>query len=353
MKNRFTLCCLALAFISNSYAATLTVNNTNPTIGQYSTVQAAVDAAASGDVILIQGSQTTYPDFTLPADKALTLRGPGWRPLYRQSPMPATISTIYLAGFAHDITLEGLYIGSSIQMQNFYNTTEGRNYYHQYNIKVQLCYFGGIQMQQGCKNFTIENNNCGNISGGSDTTTNILIRNNFIRGNVQSFRKSSGVLVDHNLFVGGGALYELDGILIVNNIFHYYSVNYENVIRCIISNNLTYYPNSPSSSKFYNDLNSPNRNAIAESNQQNVDPLFVYGNNQLDINADYHLQATSPAKNAGTDGKDIGIINISALSKTGEVAPAVRTFNIANPVTTPTGNLIIKMTASKARLDKD
>ena len=352
MKNIFTVFCLAFVFISKNQAATLTVNNTNPTIGQYSTVQAAVDAAASGDIILIQGSQTTYPDFTLPADKALTLRGPGWKPLYRQSPSPATISTIYLAAFAHDITFEGLYINNSISMRNFYDTNTGRYYYHQYNIKVQFCYVGNVSLNLGCKNFTIENNNCGNISGGNDTTTNILIRNNFIRGYIQSFRNSSGILVDHNLFVGG-ALSSLDAILIVNNIFHYSYVGSSDVIRCIISNNLTYYPNYPSHTQFYNDLNSTNRNAIAESNKQGVDPLFVYGNNHTDINADYHLQATSPAKNAGTDGKDIGIINISALSKTGEVAPAVRTFNIANPVTTPTGSLIIKMTASKARLDKD
>lgn len=351
MKNRFTLFCLALVFISNSYAATLTVNNTNPSIGQYSTVQAAVDAAASGDVILIQGSQTTYPDCTLPANKVLTLRGPGWRPLYRQSPMPARISSINLAVRAHDITIEGLYL-SAIDMQVVYENNNP--FCHQYNIKIRLCYFDNLSLRRGCKDFIIEGNNFGTIHATNDTTTNILIRNNFIRGNVQSFRNSSGVLVDHNLFVGG-ALYDLDGILIVNNIFHYSNAGYSNVIRCIISNNLTYYPNNPSYNQFYNDLNSPNRNAIAESNKQNVDPLFMYGNDWRGgiIEPDYRLQPNSPAKNAGTDGKDIGIIDMSAFSKTGEVAPAVRTFNIANPVTTPTGNLIIKMTASKARLDKE
>lgn len=352
MKNIFTVFCLAFVFISKNQAATLTVNNTNPTIGQYSTVQAAVDAAASGDVILIQGSQTTYPDFTLPADKALTLRGPGWKPLYRQSPSPATISTINVAAFAHDITIEGLYINSSISMQNLYDPTTGRQNYHQYNIKVQLCYVGTISLQRGCKDFTIENNYCNSINGGYDTTTNILIRNNYFNGSVYAFRNCSSILVDHNLFVGGN-INDLNAILISNNIFHYCNVNYSNINRCIIANNLTYYPNNPTYSYFYNDLNSPNRSVIGEANLQNTDPLFVYGNDQRDINADYHLQPTSPAKNAGTDGKDLGIINISAFSKTGEPGPAVRTFNIANPVTTPTGNLIIKMTASKARLDKD
>ena len=311
MKNIFTVFCLSFVFISNNQAATLTVNNTNPSIGQYSTVQAAVDAAASGDVILIQGSQTTYPDFTLPADKALTLRGPGWKPIYRQSPMPARMNNIYLAFKAHDITLEGLYFGSLL-MQGV--SDNGWNVY-QYNIKVQLCYFEFIGIARGNRNFTIENNNCGSISGGNDTTTNILIRNNFIRSNVQYFKNSSGVLVDHNLFLGG-ALYDLDGILIVNNIFHYSHVGYSNVVRCIISNNLTYYPNNQPYTQFYNDLNSPNRNAIAESNKQGVDPLFMYGNDQRDINADYRLQPTSPAKNAGTDGKDLGIIDMSAFSKT-------------------------------------
>jgi hypothetical protein len=349
MKHFLTILCVTLTLISKNQAATLTVNNTNPTVGQYSTIQAAVDAATSGDTILIQGSQTPYPDCTLPATKALTLRGPGWKPLYRQSPSPATINTIYVAAFAHDITFEGLYINSSISMQNFYDTNTGRNFYHQYNIKVQLCYFGYLNLARGCKDFTIENNYFYSISGGNDTTTNVLIRNNFITGNVNAFRNCSNILVDHNLFVGGG-ISNLNAILLSNNIFHYCSVSSTDINRCIIANNLTYYPNSPTSSYFYNDLNSSNRSVIGESNLQNTNPLFVYGNNQLDINADYRLQTTSPAKNGGADGKNIGIIDISTFSKTGEVAPAVRTFNIANPLTTPTGNLIIKMTASKARI---
>jgi hypothetical protein len=351
MKHLLTIFCLTLTLISKNQAATLTVNNTNPTIGQYSTVQAAVDAAASGDVILIQGSQTTYPDFTLPADKALTLRGPGWRPLYRQSPMPARISTITLAGKAHDITIEGLYI-SGINMGQVYENDRWLK--HQYNIKIQFCRLDGISLAQGCRDFTIENNYCGTVHGGNDTTTNILIRNNYFQGGstVRHFNNCGNILVDHNLFVGG-ELYDLNTILLSNNIFHYCNVSYSNLNRCIIANNLTYHPNNTTSPYFYNDPNNPYRSVIGESNLQNIDPLFVYGNDQRDINADYHLQPTSPAKNAGTDGKDIGIINVSALSKTGEVAPAVRSFNIANPVTTPTGNLIIKMTASKARLDKD
>ena len=44
------------------------------------------------------------------------------------------------------------------------------------------------------------------------------------------------------------------------------------------------------------------------NNQIDVDPLFVnVSSTTFDYAYDYHLQATSPGKNAGTDGTDIGI----------------------------------------------
>ena len=349
MKNLFTLLSIAIFTISTIQAKTLTVNNNNPTVGQYNNLQTAVDAADSGDILLIHGSQTSYGNCTLPANKALTLRGPGWNPVYKQSGLPATIVTLYFAPRAGNITLEGLYINSSIQMQSV--NEDGRTVYHQNGVKIQLCRIAHLQLQRGCSNFILQNNYFQALYGGGDTTSNMVIRHN-IFNEFRDFVYTSNILIDHNLFVGGN-FYNVYGSTVSNNIFYYCNVS-SSIIRCAISNNMTYYPNSPTAAIFYNSTNGPDQNTLL-SNIQNTDPQFIYGNNQTgDVFVDYHLQSSSPCKNAGTDGKDLGIYtDAMTFSKTGEPAPVVRTLQVFNPITTLNSNLTIKMTASKARTDKD
>lgn len=349
MKSLFTLLSIAIFSISTIQAKVITVNNNNPTVGQYNNLQTAVDAAASGDMLLIHGSQTSYGNCTLPADKALVLRGPGWNPVYKQSGLPATIATLYFAPRAGNITLEGLYIQSSIQMQSV--NEDGHTFYHQNGVKIQLCHIANLTLARGCSNFIIQNNYFNYLTGGSDTTSNMVIRYN-IFNEFRDFVYTTNILIDHNLFVGGN-FYQIYGSTVSNNIFYYCTVYYP-IIRCTISNNLTYYPNSPTAAIFYNSTNGVDQNYLL-GNIINSDPQFVYGNNQTsDVFVDYHLQSGSPCKNAGTDGKDIGIYtDVVNFSKTGEPAPVVRTLQVFNPITTVNGNLSIKMTASKARTDKD
>ncbi len=59
-------------------AATWRVNNTPGSLADHASIQAAIDAAASGDTVLVEGSVTTYAGFTL-RDKRLTIIGPGYR----------------------------------------------------------------------------------------------------------------------------------------------------------------------------------------------------------------------------------------------------------------------------------
>ncbi len=57
-------------------AATFTVNNNNPSPGQYTTILAAMNAAANGDVILVSGSPTVY-SIGANITKSLTIIGTG------------------------------------------------------------------------------------------------------------------------------------------------------------------------------------------------------------------------------------------------------------------------------------
>lgn len=59
-------------------AATWRVNNTPGSLADHSTIQAAINAAANGDTILVEGSAIKYQTFTL-RDKRLNIIGPGYR----------------------------------------------------------------------------------------------------------------------------------------------------------------------------------------------------------------------------------------------------------------------------------
>lgn len=354
MKNRFTLFCLALIFISNSQAATLTVNNTYPTVGQYSTVQSAVNAAASGDTILIQGSQTSYENVVdLPNNKALTLRGAGWNPT---KPYRTVVPQFWFAPLAHDITIEGIeFSGNSMRD----SAIDGKTIAGQYNITFQYCR-GDVNLARGCHDIKIFHLK-GSVAGNA-YTSNITIRYCILNGlrdflgrdyDISGFPYDvfpPNLLIDHNVFQGT-TLSNLKRATITNNIFYESDVSWESVRECFISNNITYNSVLASRASFFTG-NAQIRGNYLSNNFINVDPLFVapYFSNAYLERDDLHLQASSVGKNAGLDGKDIGIYtDVTSFSKTGEVTPAVRTFQINTPSTTPNGTLNVKMTASKAR----
>jgi hypothetical protein len=70
--------CFALLFLPALLsAAVLRVNNMPDTSPNYTTIQAAINAAADGDTLLIEGSVTSYAAFTL-TNKRLNIIGPGY-----------------------------------------------------------------------------------------------------------------------------------------------------------------------------------------------------------------------------------------------------------------------------------
>lgn len=71
---RFLTCLLLPATL---FAATLRVNNAPYAQADYAGIQAAIDAAADGDTLLIEGSSVSYSGFSL-VNKRLNLIGPGY-----------------------------------------------------------------------------------------------------------------------------------------------------------------------------------------------------------------------------------------------------------------------------------
>lgn len=67
--------CASIALGASLHAATWTVDNVASRPADFRTIQAAIDAAAVGDTILVAGSSVSYSGFTL--TKRLILKGPG------------------------------------------------------------------------------------------------------------------------------------------------------------------------------------------------------------------------------------------------------------------------------------
>ncbi len=60
-------------------ATVRTVSSNPSTLGQFSTIQAAIDASIAGDTVYVYGSPNIYAGFSI-VDKAITVLGPGWSP---------------------------------------------------------------------------------------------------------------------------------------------------------------------------------------------------------------------------------------------------------------------------------
>jgi hypothetical protein len=120
--------------------------------------------------------------------------------------------------------------------------------------------------------------------------------NNIIRTPIKN--SNSSTIISNNLFINGIGFSYCQSSTITNNIFYYSGVtgasysNFSNNIGLGLSTNVLQGSNTG-------------------SNNINADPLFLYLYNTSDHSYNdqnkYKLKSTSPGKNAGTDGTDIGI----------------------------------------------
>ena len=78
MKKLFFLF-MTLAASTSTFATVRTVSSNPSTIGQFSTIQAAIDASTDSDTVYVYGSPNNYATFTI-QDKKITVIGPGWAP---------------------------------------------------------------------------------------------------------------------------------------------------------------------------------------------------------------------------------------------------------------------------------
>jgi hypothetical protein len=287
------------ALVLSANATVRTVNNGTITAGQYTSVQAAVDASAAGDTVYIHGSVTSYGDVTL--NKRIVLIGAGHYPTGTQYNLPTSLNTIILSR-GNSTTLPTGSIIKGISFSNVYgsggslpvnNITFERNYIPSY---ISVC----------GDNWIIKNNFVGYVS--VSDFNNLIVSNNIIGTQyaINSSNKPS-VIITNNIFLNG---------------FYLSSVSYSN-----FTNNIIIEPNVLTN--FSGTQNTYNKNVFIYADPLNFKIFPPAGNTgvgnlnttasqfvstiplNVDLSSariyDWHLLTSALGVGYGTDGTDCGI----------------------------------------------
>jgi len=185
------------------------------------------------------------------------------------------------------------------------------------NVLIERCFFDGndpggwgrhgITVEGGwnfCKNDTIRNcifyNSFIGINNSNIKKPEIYIHNNiFSNTYISSNADLSSTYVRNNVFINSpnSSVFSASNMVIENNIF--YAANPSGCSGCAFTKNIGF---------LSSDM--PGGGNIGSGNMNNTNPQFVnfpLTGAGFSFSYDFHLQANSPGKNAGTDGTDIGI----------------------------------------------
>ncbi|MCX7986130.1 MAG: hypothetical protein N2662_04260 [Bacteroidales bacterium] len=330
-KYTFLLYLLQIWYIGEAKIYTVSNNVSAP--AQYNSLSAAISAASYGDTIYVMGSQSSYGDFIV--NKKLTIIGTGYDVSGTDYNLSVTVGTITL-----DSTLIAPIDGITLVGINFYrvNYASGDRGYID-NVIIKNCMVRWDIIVCG-RNWTIYNNI---IDGPIDIGNypNVFITNNiFYKGQIINSNQSS-VFVINNLFIYYNNSYFLDNVKnsnIYNNIFYDNRVSVNNSTSNVFNNNISYNASL--------DYLLPPAGNSGTNNFQQTDPQFVSlnipapGSGSIAIanlkNYNWRLRTTSPGKNAGTDGTDIGIYGgpypwpgFTGMPN----LPVIEKFYIKNPIT--------------------
>lgn len=355
MRQKFYLAVLSLLVLHlTSFATIHTVSNVPSTIAQFNTIQAASDAAESGDTIYVHGSPNIYDRFTI-TSKRLTIIGPGWAP-DKNLPFTAIINGATITGSACNGTeIQGIIFNASISIfsQKPDNLRFIRNKFSRTTIDIyqnNVTYAGYLFEGNWFDNSYVS-------AANNSTYQNFLFQNNIFfengasSGNISGFVNSINVLFNHNLWYGssGRSCFEANckSLLLTNNIF---------VNRNAASNNsLSIFNNNITLNAGVNNPWAVNNNVDGGGNVTNQSPQMVaqsaVDNGINDPLLDFTI-ASGPANNSGTDGKDMGLLydvagSLNWVNSRASRLPFIFSMSITNPTISQGGSLEVKVEAKK------
>ena len=342
---------LLLITVFNAKATVLTVSNNPNSPGQYTTIAAAITAAAVNDTIYIHASETSYGNFTM--GKKLTLIGAGWDGrFYQFGQLRSEVGAVTLANVNPNnpsgSKIMGLYCGSI-------NSTTTTPYV--LNVTIERCYINGSVNVNGLSttnsNWIIKNSiieNALSISTSSNTISNCFLYSISTTAGT-SFNSFSNNIVWRSGF--SGILQNLNNAIVSNNIF----LNTGSSLQAITNAGTG---NTYNNNIFFGFTGAiPQGSNSGSNNQINVSPQFINGPpvpSSLLLstapNYNWDLQTSSPGNNAGTDGTDIGIFggaspfNVFAITGI-TTLPQITQMNISNSTIPVNGTLNVNVIAKK------
>jgi hypothetical protein len=324
-------------------------NNPDRPAGYIEYLQAAINLASAGDTIYIYPSAVSYGDITI--TKKLHLFGSG----YINHHTAGHESILGLVNLDTTTTPSSnpsgsTFCGLSFKSYNSYINCQKANIH---NISIIGNYFYGnytsLYMLANCNGWFISNNffwtgNAVHLSNSSGA----IISNNIFNNTSNIIVSSSGsVVITNNLFFNWQGFSQVYNATVSNNIFLVGSApNATTMTGNNFINNLIYW--SPT-----NNVSLPLPGNIGSNNLNNIAPQFLSGTHDIwDNTKDYRLSSGSPARNAGTDGTDMGPYGGTAPFVNGGAftIPKIAELQITNPVINQATPINVKIKARKADL---
>jgi len=312
------LICL-ISFIAKAQTI-ITIDNSPQSTTTYQTIQAAHDAATSGDIIYVQPTATSYGNVII--DKAITIVGRSHGEVNHVS----TLGNITIR--SSNVTVKGVFF-------NIMNTSiNGPNPLPFVNTKIYECKFSNATLGvTSANNPTISLDNVeiqGCVFGGfiqNTDSVNILISNNIITTNF-TVRNPVSTVISNNIFRSGNTDITLSNtsstetVILYNNMFKTNSPTDKSVIlnngdfnfsNCLTFNygagNLNFVAGSGT---FLENNSLLNTNPLFSDVDSNINTSFA-GNspnyNPIVRMDDLTLQIGSPALTGGGNGGEIGLFN--------------------------------------------
>ena len=342
MKNiYFTLCLMMVALVSHATIIHVDKNPNRPA-GYFDDIAAAVNSASAGDSIYIYPSNTPYGNITI--TKKLHLFGFGYQlPLSGVSQLGSVLldTTSTPHSNPSGSTIQGLTISYLEAKKPNIN-----------NIKVYGNYFSSseIKLTSGCSNWEFKNNLIRNYININYASSMVISNNVFYGGNSNSIynSNSSTVIISNNLFMNWQYFRQVYNATVNNNIF----ICANDQVQSQMSNNV--FTNNLSWRSSLSPYPLPPTGNTGSGNKSNVDPQFETANayGYFDYIKDYHLKSSSPGKNAGTDGTDVGPYGGTNPFIFGGAftIPSVTELVVKNPVVNQGTSINIQLKAKKADL---
>ena len=284
-------------------AATLRVNNAAGTSPDHATIQAAINAAADGDTILIEGSATAYAGFTV-LNKRLNLIGPGY-------------------GLGLNLGTPANKLGASVGSSISYIRTSSASAGTADGSLVMGLEFAYDLTLDGCANVTVSRCAFGLQSGSARLQVsgpNNLVSQCFMKGSSVLYFYSPGgsfsgtriennVMPDYGFYVGSATLAH---IYLRNNLLSGFGGLASGVTLQADNNIFLSAVSSSSSATFRNNILPTTPSGLTGSGNLTgvvlTTVIPAYQNSSASPDGRYQLSTDviNPALNAGTDGTHIG-----------------------------------------------